>query len=86
MTVTLDAKPIGTPAQYWGKVESNKDGSQARWLYTLPKLDPGSHLLQVIIASDIQLTDGRDANGDGRPDTYGPGELLKGYVQLVVSP
>jgi len=27
-----------------------------------------------------------DGNGDGKPDTYGPGDFLSGYVEIVVQP
>jgi hypothetical protein len=86
MTVTIDGKPLDNPLQYWGQVESGVDGPQSRWRYPLPPLELGSHTIEVSITSDVELTDGHDANGDGRPDTFGPGELLTGYVQVVVIP
>jgi hypothetical protein len=36
--------------------------------------------------SDQQLTDGLDGNGDGQLDTYGPGSILNGYVEVIVQP
>ncbi|MGH2594295.1 MAG: hypothetical protein ACRDGG_12360, partial [Anaerolineae bacterium] len=86
MTVTIDGKSLDDPGQYWGSIESGEEGMRARWLYALPPLDPGSHTVQVSVTSDVELTDGRDANGDGRPDTFGPGVLYDGYVQIVVAP
>jgi hypothetical protein len=59
---------------------------QTRWAYPLPVLDPGSHIVEVSVSTAVELTDGRDDNADGRPDTFGPGEIYSGYVQIVVSP
>ncbi len=86
MTVTIDGKLLDNPGQYWGSVESGEEGMQVRWLYALPSLDPGSHIVEVGVSSDVVVTDGRDANADGRPDTYGPGEWYRRYAQIVVTP
>lgn len=86
ITVTLDGKPIDQPKQYWGKSQTVGDSTQSRWLYDLPILDPGSHVLAFTVHSDVELTDGLDGNGDGKPDTYGPGDFLSGYVEIVVQP
>jgi hypothetical protein len=86
MTVTIDGKSLADPLQYWSAIASDAEGAETRWRYDLPSLDPGSHIVEVVIITDIEITDGRDANGDGRPDAFGPGELLKGYVQIVVTP
>jgi hypothetical protein len=86
MTATLDGQPIDQPQQYWGKTETSADGAQARWRFNLPTLDPGSHVLALTVHSDVELTDGFDGNGDGKPDTYGPGDFLSGYVEIVVQP
>jgi len=52
----------------------------------MPALDPGSHIVEVRVTSEVALTDGRDANADGRPDLFEPGDLFVGFVQMVVSP
>ena len=54
------------------------------WSYPLPALDPGAHLIEFMVWSDKKLTDGLDENGDGQLDTYGPGDILTGYVEVVV--
>ncbi len=86
LTVTVDGQPLADPAQYWQAIEPGEEGVQTRWVYPLPALDPGSHVVEVSVESDVNLTDGRDANADGRLDTFGPGELFTGYVQIVVAP
>ena len=86
LTVTVDGQPLPDPAQYWQAIEAGEEGMQTRWVYPLPALDPGSHVVEVSVKSDVELTDGRDANADGRLDTFGPGELYTGYVQIVVAP
>jgi serine/threonine protein kinase len=86
MQVTIDGQPLDDPAQYWGASEPGEEGARARWVYPMPALDPGSHIVEVSVSSETAVTDGRDANGDGRPDTFGPGEWFTGYVQIVVSP
>ena len=86
MVASIDGRPLDEPLRYWSEIESDASGAQTRWRYDLLPLDPGSHVVEVSISSDVELSDGRDANGDGRPDAFGPGELLKGYVQVVVMP
>jgi hypothetical protein len=49
-------------------------------------LEPGAHLIEFVVRSDKQLTDGLDENGDGQLDTYGPGNILVGYVEVVDLP
>ena len=56
------------------------------WNYPLPALEPGAHLIEFMVWSDKKLTDGLDENGDGQLDTYGPGNILVGYVEVVVLP
>ena len=84
--VTVDGKPLEDGGQYWGSVQAIEEGAQARWSYSLAQLEPGSHIVEVSASTDTELTDGRDANADGRPDTFGPGLLFTGFVQIVVEP
>jgi hypothetical protein len=56
------------------------------WIYPLSALEPGAHLIEYTVWSDKKLTDGLDENGDGQPDTYGPGPILNGYVEVIVQP
>ena len=86
MSVSVDGKPLEDPGQYWGPVESIEEGAQTRWSYSMPQLEPGSHIVEVSASADAELTDGRDANADGRPDTFGPGQLFTGFVQIIVEP
>ena len=44
----------------------------------------GSHIAKVTWIFDEQVTDGYDANGDGSPDTYGPGELRTEEYMIIV--
>ena len=84
--VTVDGKPLEDAGQYWGSVQAIEEGAQARWVYSPAPLEPGSHIVEVSASTDTELTDGRDANADGRPDTFGPGQLFSGFVQIVVEP
>lgn len=86
LTVTLDGQPIADPSQYWGPTQTAGSTVQSRWAYPLPALSPGSHLIEFYVSSATELTDGLDGNGDGRPDTYGPGVFLSGYVETVIQP
>lgn len=86
LTVTLDGRPIADPRQYWGPTQLTDTAVQSRWAYDLPPLSPGTHIVEYYVASDEQLTDGLDGNSDGRPDTYGPGVFLSGYVEAVILP
>ncbi|HET7376327.1 MAG TPA: hypothetical protein VFK30_06440, partial [Anaerolineae bacterium] len=86
LTVTLDGLPIVQPKQYWGKPQVDQEAASLRWLYNLPKLEAGSHVLEFYVHVDEPVTDGFDRNGDGKPDTYGPGDFLSGYVNVVVLP
>ena len=38
-------------------------------------LSAGTHVASVTWIFDEQVTDGYDANGDGAPELYGPGEV-----------
>ena len=86
LSVTLDGQPVEQPGQYWGEAQPVDDIVQALWSYDLPTLDPGSHVLKLTVHSDEALTDGQDINGDGKPDTFGPGDFLVGYVEIIVQP
>ncbi|MBI5564656.1 MAG: hypothetical protein HY870_07170, partial [Chloroflexi bacterium] len=86
MTVTLDGQTVVQPGQYWGVTLREDDAFALPWRYDLPSLTPGSHVLEYSVHSDIELTDGFDGNGDGKPDAYGPGDFLSGYVEVVVLP
>jgi len=86
LTVTLDGETLVNPAQYWGVSQPVDDGIALPWQYQLPALTPGNHILEFIVHSDVELTDGFDGNGDGKPDAYGPGDFLSGYVEVVVQP
>lgn len=86
LSVTLDGQPLENPRQYWNQPQPADDEQEMFWVYTLPPLDAGSHLLEYVVTTDQQLTDGLDENGDGQLDTFGPGNILTGYIEVIVKP
>jgi hypothetical protein len=47
-------------------------------------LGPGTYAAEVTWSFDEAVTDGYDANGDGEPDWYGPGEVFTHEFTIVV--
>ena len=86
LTITVDGVPIEKPQQYWTPITVAADEAEMFWSYQLPALEPGAHLIEYAVWSDRKLTDGLDENGDGQLDTYGPGNILTGYVEVIVQP
>jgi serine/threonine protein kinase len=86
LTVTVDGRPVEQPQQYWTPSTVSTGEAEMFWIYSLPPLEPGEHLIGFVVWSDKKLTDGLDGNGDGQPDTYGPGNILTGYVEVIVQP
>ncbi|HTP08061.1 MAG TPA: protein kinase [Anaerolineae bacterium] len=86
MTVTIDGVPVDKPQQYWTLAAIAAGEADMFWIYPLPALEPGAHLIDYAVWTDRKLTDGLDGNGDGQLDTYGPGDILTGYVEVVVQP
>jgi hypothetical protein len=86
LSVTLDGVPVESPKQYWTPARMRKGEAEMFWSQLLPPLDPGSHLIEFVVSSDQSLTDGLDENGDGQLDTFGPGNILAGYVEAIVMP
>ena len=86
MTVTLDGKLITQPQIYWSKAQAADNEAEMFWAYDPPALNAGSHVFEFVVHSDKAITDGLDDNGDGRLDTFGPGDFLQGYVEVVVKP
>jgi len=50
----------------------------------MDSLSKGTHVVSVTWIFDEQVTDGYDANGDGTPDNYGPGEFVTEEYMIVV--
>ena len=50
----------------------------------IDSLSKGTHIVSVTWIFDEQVTDGYDANGDGTPDNYGPGEIATEEYMIVV--
>jgi hypothetical protein len=46
-------------------------------------LSAGTHVASVTWILDAQVTDGYDANGDGMPELYGPGELATHEFTII---
>jgi serine/threonine protein kinase len=86
LTATIDGAAIENPQQYWTPPAVVEGDAEMFWIYPLPALEPGAHLIEYQVWSDRKLTDGLDENGDGQPDTYGPGDILIGYVEIIVVP
>jgi hypothetical protein len=86
LTVTVDDVPVENPQQYWTPSKTVAGDAEMFWSYPLPALAPGAHLIEFTVWSDKKLTDGLDENGDGQLDTYGPGNILAGYVEVIKLP
>jgi serine/threonine protein kinase len=86
LSATIDGAAVENPQQYWTPPVVKADEAEMFWSYPLPALEPGAHLIEFVVQADKQLTDGLDENGDGQLDTYGPGNVLTGYVEVVVLP
>jgi|GEM_PF-755935 len=86
LTVTVDGVPVVNPRQYWTPATVVAGDAEMFWIYPMPALEPGAHLIEFVVWSDKKLTDGLDENGDGQLDTYGPGDILTGYVEVIVQP
>jgi serine/threonine protein kinase len=86
LTVTVDGVPVKNPAQYWSPPTVADGEAEMFWGYPLPVLEPGAHLIEFAVWSNKKLTDGLDENGDGQMDTYGPGAILNGYVEVIAQP
>jgi serine/threonine protein kinase len=86
LTVTVDGAPLPDPQQYWTTSAATAGEAEMFWSYLLPEMEPGAHLIEYSVWTDRKLTDGLDANGDGQPDTYGPGSIYDGYVEVIMQP
>jgi hypothetical protein len=86
LTVTVDGELVENPQQYWTPPQAVPGEAEMFWSYNLPALEPGAHVIEFIVRSDTKLTDGLDENGDGQLDTYGPGAIYEGYVEVVALP
>jgi hypothetical protein len=86
LTATVDGVPVENPQQYWTPPQTTSGEAEMFWNYPLPALEAGAHVIEFVVWSDTKLTDGLDENGDGQLDTYGPGNILAGYVEVVVLP
>ena len=86
LSVTLDGQPLIKPEQYWSRPQLQEGEGSMFWVYDLPPLSPGSHRIEFAVSTYKKLTDGQDENGDGQLDTFGPGNIYAGYVEVVVKP
>ncbi|CAG0933106.1 serine/threonine-protein kinase PpkA [Thermoflexales bacterium] len=86
LTATVDGVLVENPQQYWTVPQARPDEAEMFWIYDLPSLEPGAHVIEFVVRSDTKLTDGMDENGDSQLDTYGPGDIYVGYVEVVVLP
>jgi hypothetical protein len=86
LSVTVDSVPVENPQHYWTPPKVSTGEAEMFWSYSLPTLEPGAHVIEFTVWSDRKLTDGLDENGDGQLDTYGPGDILAGYVEVVKLP
>ncbi len=86
LSVTVDGVPLENPQQYWMPPSIRQGEADISWSDALPQFSPGSHLIEFVVFTDQRLTDGLDENGDGQLDTVGPGDILKGYVEVIVMP
>ncbi len=86
ITATIDGAPIADPQQYWTPPTMTANEAEMFWIYPVPQLEPGAHLIDYTVHTDQKLSDGLDENGDGQQDTYGPGDVLAGFVEVIVMP
>lgn len=54
------------------------------WEVPLGRLPLGSHRVEIRATTTEAISDGFDTNADGQADTYGPGEIFSGWVEIVV--
>jgi hypothetical protein len=85
-TVTIDGTTYTDLEGYWGDVAYSADdgGYKSLWIWELPPLTAGLHLVEFSVSLDRAVTDGYDGNGDGKEDQYGPGEVFFGWVELQI--
>lgn len=90
--VTINGQLISNPSQFMGPVEpfdggdydqDGEDDFQARWIFGLDLLAPGTHTVDLTLNFSTTITDGFDLNNDGAQDEYGPG--TEEYFARVVA-
>jgi hypothetical protein len=85
--LTVDGQPLSNAHQYWGDVTQTSEGYyKVSWAYPLGTLEAGTHRVEVALSSDTTFSDGFDSDGDGQTDVFGPGEVFRGWVEIVAGP
>lgn len=60
------------------------DGYGVFYIAQVGPLSAGTHVATQTLSFDEQVTDGYDADGDGTPERYGPGEIRTTEFTLIV--
>ena len=84
ITLIVDGEEYHGLREYWGTPIPCVQGYAVQWSLPLSDLPTGRHRLEIRVSLPQSVTDGRDQNKDGQPDTYGPGEVFHNSMELSV--
>ena len=84
VTVIVDGTEYAVTPECWSAPSPAPGGYAVQLNAPLPVLARGQHRIELRITLPQEITDGFDANKDGKPDTYGPGEAFKEWMDLIV--
>ncbi len=88
ITVWIDGKSYTNLERFWGdpRLDATTNRYSADWGTALPTLAEGKHRIETRVTLSRAVTDGFDENKDGKPDQYGPGEAVNGWIEITLIP